>query len=63
LILGAKVCALLDGRANVAYEDVERVALPALNHRLMLNYAAEADGIDTSYLIERVLKAVQASRA
>jgi len=62
LILGAKVCALLDGRANVAYEDLERVAQPALVHRLMLNYAAEADGIDTSHLIERVLKSVRDRR-
>ena len=62
LILGAKVCALLDGRANVAYEDIERVAQPALVHRLMLNYAAEADGIDTSHLIERVLKSVRDRR-
>jgi MoxR-like ATPase len=62
LILGAKVCALLDGRANVAYEDIERVAQPALVHRLMLNYAAEADGIDSSHLIERVLKSVRDRR-
>jgi len=62
LILGAKVCALLDGRANVAYEDIERVAQPALVHRLMLNYAAEADGVDTSHLIERVLKSVRDRR-
>ena len=62
LILGAKVCALLDGRANVAFEDIERVAQPALVHRLMLNYAAEADGIDTSHLIERVLKSVRDRR-
>ncbi len=62
LILGAKVCALLDGRANIAYEDIERVAPPALVHRLMLNYAAEADGIDTAHLVERVLKSVRAAR-
>ena len=62
LLLGAKVCALLDGRANVAYEDIERVAHPALVHRLMLNYAAEADGIDTSHLIDRVLKSVRDRR-
>ncbi len=62
LILGAKVCALLDGRANVAFEDIERIAQPALIHRLMLNYAAEADGIDTSHLVERVLKSVRDRR-
>jgi MoxR-like ATPase len=57
LILGAKVAALLDGRANVAYEDIERVALSALNHRIMLNYAAQADAIDAEHLIKRVLEA------
>jgi MoxR-like ATPase len=62
LILGAKVVALLDGRANIAYEDVERVAPAVLAHRLMLNYAAESDGIDSPHLIERVLKSVRATR-
>lgn len=63
LVLGAKVNALLDGRANIAYEDVERVAPAVLAHRLMLNYAAESDGIDPSGLIERVLKSVRVTRA
>lgn len=62
LILGAKVNALLDGRANVAYEDVERVAEPALAHRIMLNYAAESDGVDATHLVERVLKSVRDAR-
>src|SRR5262249_40936277 len=46
IMLGAKVAALLDGRVNVSYEDIDRVAIPALNHRLVLNFAAEAEGID-----------------
>jgi MoxR-like ATPase len=57
LILGAKVLALLDGRAHVAIEDVERVALPALRHRLVMNFAAEAAGIDPAQVVERVLTA------
>jgi len=55
LLLGAKVCALLDGRVNVTYDDIDRVAVPALNHRLVLNFAAVADGIDPRSLIERIL--------
>src|SRR5206468_574368 len=47
LLLGAKVHALLDGRVNVSYEDIDTVAIPALNHRLVLNFAAVADGIDS----------------
>jgi len=57
LLLGAKVLALLDGRVNVCYEDVDRVAVPALNHRLVLNFAAEADGVDSRSLIERIVHA------
>jgi len=59
LMLGAKVCALLDGRANASYEDMERIAYPALGHRLTLNYAAEADGIDPAHLVQKVLKSVR----
>jgi MoxR-like ATPase len=62
LILGAKVNALLDGRANVAYEDIDRVAPAVLAHRITLNYAAESDGIDAAHLIARVLRAVHGTR-
>jgi MoxR-like ATPase len=62
LLLGAKVCALLDGRANVTYDDIDRVALPALNHRLVLNFAAVADGVDPRGLIERILDAARRLR-
>lgn len=59
LLLGAKVRALLAGRANVTYGDIDRVAVAALNHRLVLNFAAQADGIDPRTLIERVLHAAK----
>jgi MoxR-like ATPase len=62
LILGAKVRALLDGRANIDYEDVERVAPAALQHRIMLNYAAHSDQVDSAHVVDRVMKAVQATR-
>jgi MoxR-like ATPase len=62
LILGAKVRALLDGRANIAREDIDRVAIPALAHRIMLNYAAHSDGIDATHIVERVLKSVRSAR-
>jgi MoxR-like ATPase len=55
LLLGAKVRALLDARVNVTYDDIDQVAVPALNHRLVLNFAAVADGIDPRTLIERTL--------
>jgi MoxR-like ATPase len=59
LLLGAKVCALLDGRVNITYDDIDRVAVPALNHRLVLNFAAEADDIDPGSLIEGVVQAIR----
>jgi len=62
LILGAKVRALLDGRANIAREDIEHVAVPALAHRIMLNYAALSDGIDAAHIVERVIKSVRAAK-
>jgi MoxR-like ATPase len=54
--------ALLDGRANVSYEDVDRVAVPALNHRLVLNFAAEAETIDPAVIVERILHSARKLR-
>jgi MoxR-like ATPase len=62
LLLGAKVRALLDERVNVTYDDIDQVAIAALNHRLVLNFAAVADGIDPRALIERVLHAARRLR-
>jgi len=59
LLLGAKVRALLDGRVNVTYDDIDQVAVPALNHRLVLNFAAEADGVDARSLIEGIVQAAR----
>jgi MoxR-like ATPase len=62
LLLGAKVVALLDGRANVSYEDIDRVAVPALQHRLVLNFAAEAENIDPAVIVERILHSARKLR-
>ena len=58
LILGAKVRALMQGRFNVSFEDIEAVAAAALRHRLILNFEAEAEGITTDHVISQVLKDV-----
>lgn len=55
LILGAKVKALLDGRYNVAVEDINAVAYPALRHRMILNFEGEAEGIDADEIISIIL--------
>lgn len=62
LLLGAKVSALLDGRANVSYEDVDRVAVPALQHRLVLNFAAEAENIDPTIIVGRIIQSARKLR-
>jgi len=62
LILGAKVRAMLDGRANISYDDIDRVAAAALEHRIMLNYAAHSDHVDAAHIVEQVIKAVRAMR-
>ena len=58
LLLAAKVRALTHGRFNVSFEDLEAVAVPALRHRLILNFEAEAEGITTDHIIAQVLKEV-----
>lgn len=56
LILGAKARALLDGRPTPSLDDVRAVAPPVLRHRIILNYNAQAEGITTGSIIERLLK-------
>ncbi|MFN2226680.1 MAG: AAA family ATPase [Anaerolineae bacterium] len=58
LILAGKILALLDGRYNVAYDDVRAAALPALRHRLILNFDAQAEGVSPDQVIEAVLEEV-----
>jgi MoxR-like ATPase len=56
LALAAKVRALLEGRYNVSFEDVRRVYLPALRHRVILNFEAQAEGIDTDHVLLEILE-------
>ena len=56
LILGSKVKAILDGRYNVAREDIQSVALPSLRHRLILSFEGEAEGIDPDMIINNLLE-------
>ena len=54
LILGGKVRALLDGRYNVSLEDIRALLLPALRHRIILNFEAQADGRTTDDLLDEI---------
>ncbi|RIK81597.1 MAG: AAA family ATPase [Planctomycetota bacterium] len=56
--LAAKVRALLGGRYNVSFEDVRRVFLPAMRHRVILNFEAQAEGIDADQVLVQVLEKV-----
>ncbi len=58
LILAGKVRALTQGRFNVSFDDIQDVAAPALRHRLILNFEAEAEGITTDHIIAQILKDV-----
>jgi MoxR-like ATPase len=60
LILAAKAVALLDGRAHVAFADVQRVARPVLRHRLIRSFEGEADGITADQVIEAIVAHVPA---
>jgi len=58
MILASKIHAVLAGRVNVAFDDVRRVALPALRHRLILSYEAEAKGTTPDRVVAELLSAV-----
>src|SRR5205823_15050874 len=58
LVLAGKVRALLEGRYNVSFEDLRRVYLPALRHRILLNFEAQAEGVDSDDVLLKVLDAV-----
>jgi MoxR-like ATPase len=59
LILGAKAHALLAGRAAVSPADIRRVALPVLRHRVLPNFAAEAEGVGAERIVEDLLQRVE----
>jgi MoxR-like ATPase len=58
LLLAGKVRALIEGRFNVSFDDIQAVAAPALRHRLILNFEAEAEGITTDHIIGQILRDV-----
>jgi MoxR-like ATPase len=60
LILGAKARALVGGRGYVSTDDVKAVAHPVLRHRVLTNFQAEAEGITTDKVIDRLLESIPA---
>lgn len=59
MVLGAKVNALLEGRYNVAYDDIAAVAGAALRHRIILNFEGQAEGIAPDAVIDELLAQVE----
>ena len=55
LTIGGKVRALLNGRTEVAYEDIRHVVLPALRHRVILNFEGEAERVDPDKILQAIL--------
>ena len=60
MILAGKIMALLDGRFNVAFDDIRAAATPALRHRLILNFEAQAEGVSADEIVKELLAGVPA---
>ncbi len=58
LINGGKALAAMDGRFSVAIDDVRRIAVPVLRHRVSTNFQAQAEGMTTEDIVERLLKEI-----
>ncbi|CAN5542657.1 MoxR family ATPase [soil metagenome] len=63
MVLGSKIRALMDGRLNVAFDDIRAVALPALRHRLILNFEAEAGGTTADDVLTSLMSEIHESAA
>lgn len=59
MITGAQVRALLEGRYNVSVDDLRALAHPALRHRILLNFEAQAAGVTSDALIDQILAGVE----
>ncbi len=56
LTLAAKLQAMLDGRFNASFSDVQKVAIPALRHRVLLNFEGEAEGIEVDDVVKEIIE-------
>jgi MoxR-like ATPase len=59
LVLGAKARALLYGKTHVTMDDIQALAHPVLRHRILVNYRAEAEGVQVKELVNRLLDSVE----
>jgi len=59
MILAAKVRALLEGRFNVSFEDVRKVYFPAMRHRVLLNFEAQAENVSSDSVLAAIVNEVK----
>src|SRR5213078_1381419 len=59
MVLAAKARALLQGRYNVSFEDIRSVYLPAMRHRVLLNFEAQAENIPSDQVLAQILNEVK----
>jgi MoxR-like ATPase len=59
LILGGKAMAAMDGRFSVSLDDIRRVAIPVLRHRISTNFQAQAEGQNTDSLVRRLIAEIR----
>ena len=62
LLLSAKANVVLNGRFNVSCEDIRKYALPVMRHRVILNFAAASEGLDSDAIIKRLLETIPESQ-
>ncbi|HOM18158.1 MAG TPA: MoxR family ATPase, partial [Thermoguttaceae bacterium] len=58
LILGGKALAAMDGRFSVAIQDVQKIAIPVLRHRISTNFQAQAEGVTPEDIIQRLIREI-----
>ncbi len=63
LIMAGKARAVLNGRVHVTTDDIASVALPVLRHRIMTTFSAEASGMNSDKIIERLIKDIPRTEA
>src|SRR5436305_6605512 len=63
LVLGAKARALTSGRYHVSFDDIRSMAHPVLRHRVLTNFRAESEGINTDAIVDELLGAVPVPRS
>ena len=59
MVLASKVRAMLEGRYNVSFEDVKKVYLPAMRHRILLSFEAQAENISADTVLQEILAEVK----